>query len=504
MRRSLRFLASASLATLVGVCAAQAQTINAEGATDIENRLNAMLDYVLQNVPDLAFTFSAAPRATPDGASYNLSLPGLTLEHPDVIIELPDFSAEVTPQDNGWFRADWAFPTSLTMRNPRGSEQIDGTFSSDDNTITIAPVYGAALEGDIAFEEMAFTAAGEDATLLIDRLQLDIATDEEDAPHTFSNWSQLDLSGLVLDVPGEALVRLERAAFEGQSDRQRLDLYALMNDRVVGLDPESPGYVNALLDVVSAHRDAKWIAGLQMASSVEALQVEADDVRVEMGRLTAEVDARDLDQPDADLEIALRLDELQTNQTPAELVDVMPTRTVLDLTAENLPIEQMMNVVYDALGPHLDPDSEDAFGPKGRRAGAGPTVERLAAIDPMVLLGILLGSDAELAIDQFHIDAPIGYLDASGTIDPDPDAAFQAVGSMDITIAGLGDIIAFAQQVGGEAAQFAGFASAVAAMGRDGTDADGVAVKTFDLELTPAGQVLLNGNDMSALVGMFR
>jgi hypothetical protein len=50
----------------------------------------------------------------------------------------------------------------------------------------------------------------------------------------------------------------------------------------------------------------------------------------------------------------------------------------------------------------------------------------------------------------------------------------------------------------------AGLASAIAAMGRDGTDDEGTAIKEFDFQLTADGQMLLNGNDLSAMLGMFQ
>ncbi|MEM1286458.1 MAG: hypothetical protein AAGH43_13820 [Pseudomonadota bacterium] len=501
MRRStLCLLASTGLALFAGVPAVHAQSVDAAGATDVEERLDAMLTFMTENIVGLSYRFAAAPRATPNGDSYTLTLPGLSLEQRDLLIELPNFEAEITPVGDGWYRADWDFPTSISMRNPRGNERIDGSFSSDDNTLTFAPEYGVALQGNVSFEEMAFTVSEENVTALIDGMQMVIDTDEEDAPHTFSTESEMSLSGLIIDVPGEGSVQLDEALFEGASESQRLDLFALFNAAVRGLEPESEEYLNAMLNVVSEHRDETWAAGLRFSSALEGLRVDVDGVDVSMERLATIVGAGDLDQASADLEIAFDMAGLETNQVPPAFAEVAPNDITIDVTAEDLPIQQIMNVVYDALGPL----GEEAVGPKGRRAGAGPTVEQLQSIDPMVMLGLLLGSEAKLAINELLVEAPIGYLDASGVIEPDPNAAFQAVGSLDISIAGLADIIAFTQQMGGDAAQFAALASAIAAMGEDSTDGDGVAVKEFALEVTAAGQVLLNGNDMSAMMGMFQ
>jgi hypothetical protein len=134
----------------------------------------------------------------------------------------------------------------------------------------------------------------------------------------------------------------------------------------------------------------------------------------------------------------------------------------------------------------------------------GFSPDDMSDLDPMAFLGIMMQSEVEVLLNDFLVEAPIGYVAAQGVIQPDPQAALQATADFNLQIAGLPDMIAFAQSMGGDSAQAAGFASLLAAMGRDATDAEGVAIKEFDLDLTPEGQVLLNGNDLSAMLGMFQ
>ncbi|MFK7793572.1 MAG: hypothetical protein AB8B88_12990 [Devosiaceae bacterium] len=483
-----------------------AQSVNDEGARALEAQVPALMDTFLQSAPEVRYTFQGDVQAVPSGDSYSLSIPPIDFDFAgEAETTLSAFPVEVTPLENGWNRAEWDFPNSITVTNPRrASQQANITFSSEGNSMTVAPEYGMALQADYGFDDIRVTVSEGTGSLSIDDLQITVDSEQSgDGSDSYNSDTQLSVADVLVDVPDED-VRIELASLSmgGTSQRQRLDLFAILQETLSGLDPESEAFALAYIDVLRATADEKWIGAANFQSALEGLDVLAEGTGATVGLIEVALDAEGLDEAQAQLGLAMTAQDIASPELPAMFADVIPTFANLDLQAVDIPIQDLSQEAYGMLGEA--PSDEDLFGPKGRRAGVGNPFANLQDVDPMVFLGLILNSDVQLLLQNVLVEAPIGYIAAQGVVDPDPQAAFQAVANIELDIAGLPEMIAFAQSMGGDAAQAAGLASALSAMGRDGTDEEGVAIKEFDLEVTSAGQVLLNGNDMSAMMGMFQ
>ncbi|MEQ8656416.1 MAG: hypothetical protein RIC24_03800 [Hyphomicrobiales bacterium] len=499
----LTLLSSTSLLLASG---ALGQTVDEAGADALEAQVPAVLDFLFQSAPNVRFEFEGEVEAIPDGDSYDVSIPAVTIDsNGDAQIAVPAFAVEVTPQDNGWQRAQWDFPGSIVVTNPRDSgDRADITFSSDENDMTFAPEYSMALQADVGLSDMSVTVQGHDGDITVGRLNMTVDTEPSGAgEHSFNSETAAILENLRIDIPTEeVLLRVEAVELEGTSARQQLDLFAGLQQRVQGLDPESEEFLTGFVEVLRDNAGEKWIGDASYSMALNGLSFTIEDVSGSLGAFGLSMTATDLDAPAAQLGFVVDVQDIATTDVPPQFAQLIPTRAAFDLLAVDAPIEALSDRLYGYLGDA--PSDEELFGPKGRRAGVGNPVTNLQDIDPMEFLGILMGSEIEVLLQNFFVEADIGYVAAEGTIQPDAEAALQATADLDLQIAGLPEMIAFAQQMGGEAADGAAFVSVLAAMGRDATDDDGRDIKEFDLELTQDGQVLLNGNDMSAMVGMFQ
>lgn len=503
---SLRSLALALLSTtalLVPLATASAQTIDEAGARELEAQVPAVLDYLFSSNPDVRYSFNGDITAVPEGDSYRVTIPTVSVNADgDVDVELPGFIAQVTPQENGWQQAEWDFPGSIVVTNPRNSgDRADITFTSEGNMMTFAPQYGMALQSDVSFTEVSVAIQENPTVMTVFSMEMEIDTQPNDAgPHSFDSRTNLDANAVAISVPQEDVsIEIGGIGMQGTTQRQRLDLFAILQDRIQGIDPESTAFGEAFLDVLREHGDEKWMGGANYSMSMNDLVFDIEDVSGSLGSMSVTLVAEDLDQPAAQLGLQMAMNDSASPDLPAQFSAIIPSTAELDISAVDAPLEPILNEVYVVLGEGSEPE----FGLKGRRAGTGGAAG-LENLDPMMVLGLLLNSDALLEINSLFIEAPIGYISADGTIDPDPNAAFQAIAEISMDIAGLPEMISFVQQMGGEAAQAAGLASAIAAMGRDGTDEDGMAIKEFDFQLTANGQMLLNGNDLSAMMSMFQ
>lgn len=499
---ALALLSTTAIIMTTGL--ASAQSVDEAGARALEAQVPAVLDYLFSSNPDIQYSFNGEVAATPDGDSYSVAIPGVTVNvGGDADAEFPAFIADVTPQENGWQRTEWDFPGSITVTNPRSSsDRADITFTSDDNMMTFAPEYGMALISDVNISDVSVAVQGQEGTVTIDSMAMTVDTEPSGAgPHSFDSQTNLDANAFLIDIPQEEVfVEIGGIEVQGSSTRQRLDLFAILQERVQGVDPDTPAFAEAFLDTLREHGSEKWLGDAQYSMAMNDLAFTIEDVSGTLGSADMTMTAEGLDQPNAQLGLRFSMEDASSSDLPAQFAQIIPTISELDITAVDAPLEPILNEVYAALGQASAPE----VGLKGNRAGTGSVAGGLENLDPFALLGLLLESDALLEINSLFVEAPIGYIAANGTVDPDPRATFQAVADVSFHVAGLPEMISFAQRMGGEAAQAAGLASAIAAMGRDSTDSDGTAIKEFDVELTASGQVLLNGDDLSAMMGMFQ
>lgn len=494
-----------SSTSLVVASSAFAQTVDQTGADALEAQVPALVEMILQGgAPSATYAFDGEVTASPSGDGYDLAIPMLRFQvEDDLRGEILPIDARVIPLDGGWQRASWDFSSPIRLLNPRNeNENATITFTSEDNEVVIAPEYGLVLDGGFTLDDIAVAVSGNEASMAVERVT--VAIDGDDEPrddHLYDTVSSIDVEGVDFIVKDEARITFGSLEMGGEASRQRLDLFAEMQDAVQGLDPESDAFLVAYTDLVRRHQGEKWIGDADYTMALRDLSIVSDEVTATLGAFDITMVGDGLDEPAADLGFALSFSDMSTDNLPPLFAPIVPTSAALDLLAVEAPIEAIADELYALLGEPLS--EEELVGPKGRRANVGGTVIDFSDIDPMLFLGVLMGSDVEVELQELFIEAPIGYIAAEGTVEPDANASLQAVANIELRIAGLPEMIAFAQQMGGDAAQGAGLVSILAAMGRDATDDDGRAVKDFDVELTASGQVLLNGNDMSAMMGMF-
>lgn len=505
--RSLPFRSSAltllsTTAMMLTTGFAAAQNVDDAGARELETQVPAVLDYMFSSNPDIRYSFDGEVVAEPDGDSYSVAIPGLTLNlNNDANAQFPAFTADVTPQENGWQRAEWDFPGSITVTNPRNSrDRADISFTSEGNMMTFAPEYGMALLSDVNVDDLAVRIQGQEGVITLDSLVMNVHSENSGGgPDSYNSSTLVEADRFLIDIPQEeVLVEIRGMAMQGNSMDQRLDLFAILQDRLQGVDPDSPAFGEAFLEIFREHGEEDWMAAADYTVEIDDLAFTIEDVSGTLGSASVNVSGEDLDQPQAQFGVLIDVEDTSSSDLPDQFSQIIPSSMNLDIAAVDAPMDAILNEVRAAIGDAREPE----FGLKGRRASSAPG--GLENLDPFALLGLLLESDALLEINALFVEAPIGYLAAEGTVDPDPSAAFQAVADITLDIAGLPEMISFAQSMGGDAAQAAGLASAIAAMGRDGTDDDGTAIKEFDFQLTAGGQMLLNGNDLSAMMGMFQ
>jgi hypothetical protein len=111
-----------------------------------------------------------------------------------------------------------------------------------------------------------------------------------------------------------------------------------------------------------------------------------------------------------------------------------------------------------------------------------------------------------LRLDRLDVEAPAGRAIGEGVLQADASVPIGATGSLDLTITGLDRMISIAMSAAAAEGGIPGGSGGVMvlmllkSMARREAAPDGTAIDRFEIALTPAGEVLVNGAPLGAMV----
>jgi len=188
-----------------------------------------------------------------------------------------------------------------------------------------------------------------------------------------------------------------------------------------------------------------------------------------------------MNQPQSAWQVRYEQDGLALRPGVAPLPQYIPARVNVNLMLERIPTQTLQ-----------------AIGAAGlTRRGGSP----LASVGTLIAAMAQMGTTLRIAPIEAAAAAVGGAL--NGTITADARSPFQATASGDLVVRGL-DVVqrelgAQSQGRGGDSP--AAVVAVLSALGQQGTGPDGQPVRTYRIELTPEGQLVLNGADMTSLLG---
>jgi len=114
------------------------------------------------------------------------------------------------------------------------------------------------------------------------------------------------------------------------------------------------------------------------------------------------------------------------------------------------------------------------------------------------LLTSAIDNGASLRFGPFEMTAPLLGISGDATVTGNDRSPLQAIGSGEIVIRGLDEA---ARAVVDPSDPVGAIVAIISAIGQQGTDASGRPTRSYRIEADEQGRVMLNGNDLSALIG---
>jgi len=250
-------------------------------------------------------------------------------------------------------------------------------------------------------------------------------------------------------------------------------------------------------------------SGRVRLSGLTALNPE-DGTRLALGQLVLRGSTEDLDKPMASTTFGIESSglTLEPEMVPKAF---MPDKLDIQLSTAKLPTASLWRAFADlatlaesqaALGEEDEEDGEE----EATLPDDGTDEAEMSAIGNR-LMGAMAEVGTELRIDRFVVNTPATSGTMTGAMRMAANSAFGAVGSSTVLLRGLDAATKAMQPKPGrkadESTQNAlGVIAMLQAFGQASKDDAGNDVRSYKIDVTETGQFLLNGADMSALMGM--
>lgn len=506
--------AAAALVLLVAAGPAPAQTmpVGAEGAAAMRA---ALAEGLRQAFPPAEggtdFRWAGEPQVTPAGDHYDVALPALTIASPeDTRLEVGSILLKIAPRPDASYAVEATLPASMRLRNgdaPSGSLTIGRQ--------RFTGIWSAAVENfisaDLAFGDLTLAGTKEDGTKEDGALRIGSLTATQDlrpdGPGTWGGPIAAALSDVALTDPQEGTL-LKVGGMTMESSYGRVSLARLAEFKALaathaaaGTEPPAAKILPLLGGMFGEASVRTRITGLSAGNA---------EGRIGFNLATFSIGMHDLDREASTATLGFQGDGLTIEPAPGPK-PFMPERFDVQVSLNRIPNAALGQAI---LAMAVLDEREEAGGQKqggqkkdGQNTSLDDARDIIAAAMGKLLLEASSQAGTELRIDRLALDTPATSGSVTGAARVVSSAALSTVGGAEIVLRGLDAAAAALKPKPGakpdaEAQQALGIIAMLQAMGQQGKDGAGKDVRTYRIEVTEAGRILLNGADMGALMGM--
>ncbi len=535
----------ATLALPSAPARAQAPPVTEDGAKALAAALKDGLARWFPKGKDGAseMRWTGDPVATPAGDHYEVALPALTAVSDDgTTADIGTIRLTVKPQGGNTHAVTATLPDRVTVLNKGkpsatislGGQRLAGVWSDAHNRIL--SIDGELRDLSVVSDEKDGKGKKKEESLTIGTVTMtgELKPDGTSAAGspTWSGPGALTLGNIRMTDEAKKPV-LELSGFTLEGNYSRVDLARSDALERLAQTHAKAGTEPSVAELLPLVRGLVAGGGYRIALNGLSATNPQDNTRIGIGQFVLHGAMQDLDKPMASSSFGFQAAGLSLEPELAPK-SFMPEKLDLQFSIANVPTDSVWRAFADlaALAEKKAAEEESEEESDGVTKGviAGKSEEEYeeadlsdeedgeesagALFDDPELLAIgnrLMGAMAavgtELRVDRFLINTPATSGSITGALRMAANAAFGTVGGYTMELTGL-DTAAKAMQpkpgkkADEETQQALGVIAMLQAMGQASKDAAGKDVRTYKIDVTESGQLLLNGADMSALMGM--
>lgn len=484
-------------------------------ATTLKSGLTRWMPPANDDSEGFGFEWEGEPTVKASGDHYDIALPRLAAEGADgVRIEVGTVLLSVTPRDGGLFGVSVTLPGKIAIKSMDEEEED----YKDSATITLGRqtftgTWSAPLETlltmDGAFNDIAVTSPDGKGAVTIGAVTLKQDL-KADGPTAWSGPSTIAISNVAaLDEKKREAFKVAGLSVENvytRADFTKISALQAMAQRVTatGKPPTVAEVLPSLRGVIGGFTSNLSLTGLTGTDS-------SDGSKVDLGQLTLTSGVTNLDQDFSTISLGMTARDFAI--TPSVAPTAFTPKTVeFGLSVAKLPNAALWQGLSDlALSAEAEENAKAAKGAakKDGKAKAAPApASALPSPDAVIAktMAALVEAGAELRLDALKVEAPATTATATGALRVAAQSAFGVTGSTTILLKGLDAAAKAMQPAPGkkpdkDTQDALGMIGMLQAMGQISKDESGAEIRSYKIEMTDSGQLLLNGADMAPLLG---
>ncbi len=461
------------------------------------------------------FEWEGEPTVKASGDHYDIALPRLAAEGADgVRIEVGTVLLSVTPRDGGLFGVSVTLPGKIAIKSMDEEEED----YKDSATITLGRqtftgTWSAPLETlltmDGAFNDIAVTSPDGKGAVTIGAVTMKQDL-KADGPTAWSGPSTIAISNVAaLDEKKREAFKVAGLSVENvytRADFTKISALQAMAQRVTatGKPPTVAEVLPSLRGVIGGFTSNLSLTGLTGTDS-------GDGSKVDLGQLTLTSGVTNLDQDFSTISLGMTARDFAI--TPSVAPTAFTPKTVeFGLSVAKLPNAALWQGLSDlALSAEAEENAKAAKvnAKKDGKAKAAPAPASAPPSPDAVIaktMAALIDAGAELRLDALKVEAPAATATATGAMRVAAQSAFGVTGSTTILLKGLDAAAKAMQPAPGkkpdkDTQDALGMIGMLQAMGQISKDESGAEIRSYKIEMTDSGQLLLNGADMAPLLG---
>ncbi|MBW8726438.1 MAG: hypothetical protein JF625_14945 [Inquilinus limosus] len=499
--RALSLFAAGVAAWVLLPAAAQAQA-TAEGADKIRLGLKDWIATHLATADkSVVVNFQGPITVEPQGKSYKAVIPKSEVVFADGgdphRLALDSVELVLTPLENGWLDTVATIPTTYRVVPSKGGDKgVEVTIGTQALRGVFAPQYHAfmSLDGKLGqITAHSLNPAEAKGAVKIDQIAL-AGDSTAVGPDTYDSTGAIGLSGISLtDETGAQLFRLDGATVEGKAAAANMAALRGFSDKLTDLQkryPVEPGgempkeFLAELGRVFEStpklFNDFGFSYGLK---GLEVTPGAGEEVnKVTLASAGFGVGLAGLAQDASTFRITFDLAQLGIEPLP-EFGQFVPHSATVELALTNLPNQALLQALTGML------DSSATLGP-----------DQAAEIAVAQLQQAIMNGNGALEIRSFKAASPLTTIDLTGTLRPNAKAPLMMTGEARLVVTGMEAALEAAKATPDGVEMVQGL-TVLQTMGAQET-VDGQPARTYKLEISEKGDILLNGTDLKPLLGL--
>lgn len=464
----------------IGGWAAWSAPVRAVTTDDIESGLRDWFANTLTlSNTGMSATLDGAVSVTDAGAGFRAVLPPIRFQlgsgaGPEFMVD--PITIDLQPLVGGGYAANWRLPDRIEMRGSDGAVATI-TIGGQSGHGLYAPELELMISSDLELHDIRAAATGRPPHLALDSLVFSIRHDAV-APGLFDQSTDIRLNGLTaLKEDGTEAMRIASILLSGGARGVHLAAWRDLRATLGAPYTHRPKSSVGLPDQIAASIESRpaLLASVQGRHQISGARFALGDGDLSIGNGALDLSMHGLDSGSASMAIAFRVSDLDL---PVAIGPLSPREMAVDLVLSGLPTDRL----FGALSAMV--------------AGAGlPDSGHAMAMFGLHLQDLMMTSGGRIEINEVLLIADDARLRVAGTIKPTYAAPLGLVAQLDMSIGGLGALIAAARANPNDLDSLRQL-TVLQAVGTAATDPDGTSVLRYVLDINQQGQILMNGSDL--------